>query len=275
MCALQGVSVWVRIPGGVRKTRQWQAEVTSTAPPPFFTVDRVVAGATLIVAAPASLLTLGTAAMTKVHFSPTAAAHFEERVGRPLMTPAVLAAGATVVAAGLLLSTVRGPRPLLAWLSALLSVLAIGVSLDATADHRRRSDPRPELARELQSLNLGPDAAVVLRSSRPLPDLPEVRWVYRVPLRRTQACALARAALETWADRGVVATGRDSPCDFNARRAGSAVSVYVAPEGAPLTRPPDDDEKRLDTLVHYVMVEISACTGFALPCTRPRSVPSP
>lgn len=231
------------------------------------TVDRVVAGAVLVIAAPVSLLTLGTAAMTKVHFSPTSSAHFQERVGRSFVPPALLAAGLAVAAALLLLSTVRQSRPALSWLSALLSVVALFVSLTATADHRRRLDPRAELTRELETLDLGPDATVVLRTSRPLPDLPEVRWVYRVPLRRGEACARARAALEAWADRGIVSQGTTYACALSARRKGSPVTVNVGPEGAPLTRAPTLREEALDTPVHYVMVQLYACGGFAYPCT--------
>lgn len=241
--------------------------MTRPTPAPFFTADRVIAGLALIVAVPASLLTLGTAVMTKVYFSPTAAAHFAERVGRPLLGAAVVAAGAAVVAAALLLSTVRQSRPLVAGMSALLSLFAIVVSLHATAEHRRRLDPRPQLTEQLKSLDLGPDATVVLRTSLALPHLPEVRWVYRVPLRRAEACARARAALEAWADRGMVRQGTTYACALDARRGGSAVNVNVSPEGAPLTRGPTLQEESLNPPVHYVMVELSACTGGSYPCT--------
>jgi len=236
-------------------------------------VDRVIAATVLLVAALASLSTLGTAAMTKFSFEPTASAHFEERVGRPLMAPAVLALGASVVAAALLAGTLRRPRPVLAWTSALLSVFAIVVSLTATAEHRRRLDPRPELARELSSLDLGPDATVVLRTSRPLPDLPVVEWAYRVPLRKAAACERARAALKVWADPGTVTEGTWTACDLHARRRGSSVRIYATPEGASLTSAPDSYEDSLDPPVHYLLVEISACTGSAYPCTPATAAP--
>ncbi|HUR49201.1 MAG TPA: hypothetical protein VMY88_06695 [Acidimicrobiales bacterium] len=243
--------------------------MSGPAPKNFFTIDRSVAVAALVIAAPASFLTLGTAAMSKFYFERTSSALFEERIGRLLVTPSLFATSAAVVAGLLLLTTVRQSRPLLAWTSAALSVAAIVVSLDATADHRRRLDPRPELTRELELLDLGSDATVVLRTSRPLPDLPEVRWVYRVPLRRAAACERARLALEAWADPGSVNQGTFYVCDLHARRSGSSVTGYATPEGAPMTRAPTSHEEALDPFVHYVVVAISACTG-TLPCVPTR-----
>lgn len=243
--------------------------LTTSDPPNFFTVDRVVAGAALLIAAPVSLLALGTAAVTKLHIYLTEAGAFEERVGRALLPPAALAFGGSVLAAVLLLNTTRQSRPVLSWMSALLSVAAIVVSLNATADYRRRLDPRAELTAELESLDLGVDATVVLRTSRALPHLPEVRWVYRVPLRGREACARARAALEVWADVGTIRQSTSYACALAARRNGGLVRVNVGPEGAPLTRGPTLREEALDTSVHYVMVELKACTGNGRPCTRP------
>lgn len=215
----------------------------------------VIAAVALAIGGGAALLTLGTAAMTKLYFEPTAAAHFEERVGRLLMPPALLAMGAFALATALLIATLVQPKPAVAWLSTLLSVAAVVVSITAVADHRRRLDPRPELTRELAGLDLGPDASVVLRTSQALPDFPEVRWVYRVPLARAGACARARAALEAWADPGSVREGTSYVCHLTARRGGRIVSLSAAPEGAPLTIPSSPSEVG-DAPVHHVMVEL-------------------
>ena len=221
----------------------------------------------LVLATLASLGTVGTVASSQLFLWRDATTHFEQSIGRSLMAPAVLALVACVGGAALLVGTARQRRPLLAWISALLSVLAVVVSLNTTAEFRRRADPRPVLTRYIESFDLGSDATVVMRTSEALPDLPEVRWVYRLPLRKAEACARARAALEGWANPGTVTQLGPQACHLLASRARYVVTVYATPEGAPLTRPPDTTEDWLNTPVHYVVVEVGPCGGEAA-CAR-------
>jgi hypothetical protein len=221
------------------------------------TASRVVSLVAVAVAACVTAITLATALFTQLHLEPTAEAAFEERVGRPLFAPTFLAVGLCAIAALALLAMLRGGPPSLAFVIPVLSTAAVVVCLISAAEHRRRLDPRPELAKELEALDFGPGAPVVLTRSRPLPDLPEVTWVYRVPLPREQACARARAALAAWADGGLVGDGSSYICGLNARRSGYSVTVGAAPEGAYLTRPSSPNEVG-DAPVHYVMVTVSA-----------------
>lgn len=192
---------------------------------------RIAAVVAATVALPASALTLGTALFSQFHIEPTAEAAFETRVGRPLFPPAWFAMGLSAIAALLLLTSLRRPRAWPQWLSAALSVVAVVVSLSATLDHRGRLDPRRELDKEMAALDLGPDATVVARLSRPVPDLPEVTWQYHLPLRRAETCARVRAALQAWADGGDLQPGTSVICQFSGHRAKGAFEVGAAPSG--------------------------------------------
>jgi len=218
-------------------------------------VHQVSAIAALVIGGAASLLTVGTAFKSGFHLTENSAVFFERQVGESLYTPALLAIGGCVAAAALLRGMVRQPRPVFAWASTALSVAALLVSVMAIVEHRKNLDPRPELAAELATLNLGADATVVLRTSRRLPDHPSVRWVYQVPLRQADACQLVRSTLESWADRHTLSERTFYNCHLYARRAGHGVSVSISP----VLVPPDSLQPPAevgDAPVHYVMVEI-------------------
>jgi hypothetical protein len=219
------------------------------------TTSRVVSSISTVAAVAVSGITLATALFSQLSFEPTASAAFEERVGRALFGPTFLALGLSAVAFALLIATIRGAAPALGWISVALSATALVVIVPPIFEYRRALDPRPQLTKELTFLELGPDAPIVARSSRPLPDLPEVTWVFAVPLPRDATCARTRAAIERWADPGTVGEDRSYICQLHARRSGYRVDVGASPDY--VTRPSSTNEVG-DAARHYVLVTISA-----------------